>query len=103
MHSDCWVTLSLTQPTKLQLSNSRSTSLRLYLEPWAEELELESKTTITIEQEDTSEDGRLEIETIDEGAVLYGNLACKLRIQRDGRVIWESYDAPGGVAFPRKN
>lgn len=80
--------------TRLQFSNSRSTPLRLFLEPWAEELDLESKITITIEQEQTAEDGRLEIETIDEGVVLYGNVDCKLRIKRDDKLIWESYDAP---------
>ena len=80
--------------TTLRVSNSRSSPLKLFLEPWAEELDLESKATITIEQEQTAEDGRLEIETIDEGAILYGNVDCKLRIMRDGKLIWESYDAP---------
>jgi len=85
----------MTMNTKsLQFSNSRSTPLRLFLEPWAEELDLDSKTTITIEQEQTAEEGRLEIETIDEGVVLYGKVDCKLRIKRDNELIWESYDAP---------
>ncbi len=78
----------------LRFSNSRSTPLQLFLEPWAEELSLESKSTIAIVQEQTAEDGRLEIEMIDEGVVVYGNVNCKLRIMRDDKLIWESYDAP---------
>ncbi len=80
--------------TMLHLSNSRSSPLRLYLEPWAEELDLETKTTITIEQEPGTDDGRLEIEAIEEGVVLYGNIGCKLLIKLNGAIIWESYDAP---------
>ncbi len=80
--------------TRLRFSNSRSTPLRLFLEPWAEELDLESNITISIEQEQITEDCRLEIETVDEGVVLYGNVDCKLRIKRDNELIWESYDAP---------
>ena len=78
----------------VRFTNSRSSPVELFLEPWAEELELESKTTITIEQEQSTEDSRLEIELIDEGVVVYGNLNLRLRIMRDQKLIWESYHAP---------
>jgi hypothetical protein len=78
----------------IKLTNSRSDSVTLFLEPWAEELVLTASDSITIIQ-DPVEDGRLELELVDEGYVFYGNMFVKLRIYRNGELIWESYAAPG--------
>jgi hypothetical protein len=78
---------------KITLTNSRSDTVTLYLEPWSEELELATADSVDIVQ-DPVEDGRLVLEVVDEGYVFYGNMFVKLRIYRGEELIWESYDAP---------
>jgi hypothetical protein len=79
--------------TDIRLTNSLAEPRTLFLEPWAEEIVLDASASILVKQ-DTVEDRRIELEIIDEGYILYGNILTKLRIYRDDELIWESYDAP---------
>lgn len=79
--------------TDIRLTNSQSEPLTLFLEPWAEEILLDAKGSILVRQ-DTVKDGRIELEIVEEGYVLYGNMFTPLRIYRDEELIWESYEAP---------
>ena len=79
--------------TNILLTNSRVDSLTIFLEPWAEELTLESGVTVLVRQ-DATEEGRIELDIVDEGYVLHGNMFTKLRIYRGDELEWESYEAP---------
>jgi hypothetical protein len=79
--------------TDIRLTNSRAASLTLFLEPWAEEIILNVGDSILVKQ-DAVDDGRIELDVVDEGYVLHGNMYAKLRIYRGDEMIWESYEAP---------
>jgi hypothetical protein len=79
--------------TDIRLTNSRADSLTLYLEPWAEELVLDAGDSVLVKQDEV-DDGRIELDLVDDGYVLHGNMFAKLRIYRRDELIWESYDAP---------
>ena len=79
--------------TDIRLTNSRTMSFTLFLEPWAEEIVLDAGTSVLVKQ-DATNDGRIELDVVDQGYVLHGNMYAKLRVFRDNELIWESYDAP---------
>jgi hypothetical protein len=77
----------------IRLTNSLASSLTIFLEPWAEEIVLDIGDSILVKQE-AVDDGRIELDVVDEGYVLHGNMFTKLRIYRRDELIWESYEAP---------
>jgi hypothetical protein len=79
--------------TNIRLTNSLATSLTLFLEPWAEEIVLDAGDSVLVEQ-DAANDGRIELDVVDEGYVLHGNMYATLRVFRENELIWESYEAP---------
>jgi len=75
---------------EIKLSNSRSSNLRLFFEPWAEEMVLLPHQEIDIEQRHTGS-SRLHCEFAEDGIVIYGNVSSKIVVLIDGKKVWESY------------
>lgn len=72
--------------TVLRLTNRWGRPVKLFIEPWAEEILLAENDSIQV-----THDHVVELETHEDGYTLFGDHSTKLSIYRGTELIWESY------------
>ncbi len=74
----------------LNLRNTQQVPLRVWFEPWCEEIWIEPNCAVELNA--TGEDeGQLEVEYDGGVAVVFGWPSSSLQAVQDGQTIWESY------------
>ncbi len=76
----------------LEFTNSRNNIMTVWLEPWAESLELNPKESIEIVCL-AREIGTIPIDFHDNTILVWGMPASKMFVMRDGKTIWKCHQA----------
>lgn len=75
---------------RMNIRNCRSDKLKVIIEPWADEFVLERDEMIVVEC-DAEKESPLDVEIDDKAFVVFGSNGSKMRVRRDGLIIWECH------------